>query len=151
MADDMYSTELTDNVVYDLMEMLKEEEGFRSYAYADTEGYLTIGYGRMIDKRLGGGISVEEAQALLYNDVSIVFSDLRKIFDSWFHFTAQRQLALASARFNLGPTRFRGFKKMITAVIADDWDKAADELLDSKAAAQLPNRYNKLAGMLRRG
>ena len=45
-----------------------EEEGLVLHAYEDHLGYLTIGYGRLIDKRRGGGISKAEAEYLLLND-----------------------------------------------------------------------------------
>ena len=43
------------------VEQLKRHEGLRLHAYADSLGYTTIGYGRMIDKRKGGGITEREA------------------------------------------------------------------------------------------
>ena len=51
--------------------LLRLHEGFVSHAYEDStpEKYLTIGYGRLIDERLGGGISQEEAEYLLTNDI----------------------------------------------------------------------------------
>ena len=41
----------------DLLNLIRKHEGFRASAYRDTRGYLTIGYGRLIDARRGGGIT----------------------------------------------------------------------------------------------
>ena len=49
--------------------MLKRHEGLRLKPYQDTIGKLTIGYGRNLDDR---GISKEEAEYLLRNDISRV-------------------------------------------------------------------------------
>ena len=49
----------------ELTALIKKHEGFRAAAYRDTRGNLTIGYGRLIDPRRGGGISNQEAEVLL--------------------------------------------------------------------------------------
>ena len=54
---------------FKLAKSLKQDEGFKPSAYKDSLGYLTIGYGRMIDERLGGYLSEEEAGFLLENDI----------------------------------------------------------------------------------
>ena len=53
-----------------LKDLLKLHEGFKSSVYQDTEGYWTIGIGRMVDPKLGGGISLDEAEYLLENDIN---------------------------------------------------------------------------------
>ena len=52
-----------------LLNPIRKHEGFRSGAYCDTQGYLTIGYGRLIDARRGGGITDAEAEFLLAGDI----------------------------------------------------------------------------------
>ena len=44
-----------------LLTPIRKHEGSRACAYRDTRGCLTIGYGRLIDARRGGGISHAEA------------------------------------------------------------------------------------------
>ena len=53
-----------------LLAQLKRQEGEVLHAYEDSMGYWTIGVGRLIDERRGGGISPEESQYLLSNDVT---------------------------------------------------------------------------------
>jgi lysozyme len=44
-----------------VIEQLTREEGKRRSAYQDHLGYWTIGVGRLIDARKGGGLSDEES------------------------------------------------------------------------------------------
>ncbi|MEG2578858.1 MAG: hypothetical protein RSA54_14135, partial [Glutamicibacter sp.] len=53
----------------ELTKQLRRDEGEVLSAYTDHLGYLTIGVGRMIDKRKGGGITAEESAYLLSNDI----------------------------------------------------------------------------------
>ncbi len=48
---------------------IKKDEGLVLHVYDDSLGYSTIGYGRLVDRRKGGGISQDEATFLLNNDV----------------------------------------------------------------------------------
>jgi lysozyme len=50
-------------MVANIAEQLRRDEGEVLHAYQDKYGYWTIGVGRLIDARKGGGISVEESRA----------------------------------------------------------------------------------------
>lgn len=57
---DLAATETTPQPVSDelrtkLTAQLRRDEGEKLYAYQDTLGYWTIGIGRLIDRRRGGG------------------------------------------------------------------------------------------------
>jgi lysozyme len=52
---------------------------------------------------------------------------------------------------NLGPTGLRGFVRMREAIACSAWDAAAEELLDSTYARQVPARAARNAEMLRTG
>ena len=52
-----------------LESQLRRDEGEVLHAYSDSLGYLTIGVGRLIDARRGGGISGDESAYLLRNDI----------------------------------------------------------------------------------
>ncbi len=58
------------------------------------------------------------------------------------------QLALVDMRFNLGPGRFRHFKKMIAAVKDQDFGKAAAEMKDSRWYQQVGLRAKTLVNMM---
>ena len=65
------------------------------------------------------------------------------IFDT---LSDERQDVLVDMSFNLGRPRFSKFKNMIGAVQDGDFSKAADEILDSKAARDplTKSRYENL-------
>ena len=59
-----------------LKQQIEEAEGFRAACYLDSEGFKTIGIGRLIDAKKGGGISKAEALYLLDNDLARVQQEL---------------------------------------------------------------------------
>lgn len=134
-----------------LEELLKQEEGFRPYAYTDHLGYWTIGYGRMIDKRLGGGISREEALYLLRNDIAKVHEQLDQLFPWWRGVNNARRLVLESMAFVLGIPKMLKFKKTLAAIREERWADAAAGLRSSLWYTQAPNRVERLANILETG
>lgn len=132
-----------------LQDDLERDEGFVSHAYKDSEGYLTIGIGRLIDKQLGGGITKREARHLLENDIRKVTGALDRALPWWRSLPEGRMRALANMCFNLGLPRLLGFKKMLAALEANDWQKAADEALDSKWARQVGDRSKRISDLIR--
>lgn len=131
------------------IEMLKRHEGFRSTVYFDTATppRATIGFGRNITDK---GVTQPEAATLLRNDVLEAVAALSSL-PAWVSLTESRQAVLIDLYVNLGYKGLMGFKKMFAALDAGFWNLAADELLDSKAARDLPGRYLELANLLRTG
>lgn len=130
------------------VELIKRHEGLRLSPYTCSAGYLTIGYGRNLER--GDGISEAEAELMLQNDLKETYADLDKFV--WYrNATPNRRAALCDLRFQLGPNRFRGFKRFIAAMANDDWALAKVELLDSLYAEQVPNRANTIADMIEAG
>lgn len=125
---------------------LKVDEGFRSQAYRDTVGKLTIGYGFNID----AGITQTAAAALLAAQAQEIATTLSTYW--WASGLDDARLSvLVELGFNLGVTGLLHFPKMIAAIGAKDWRTAHDELLDSDAAHMLPTRYAALADILSTG
>ncbi len=129
--------------------ILQDHENFVSHAYEDSEGFLTIGYGRMIDKRLGGGIDQDEGDYLLERDLARSNTELRTAFPWFHHLDDRRRAALIDMHHNLGLPRLVGFSKMIAALDAGEFDEAAREALDSKWARQVGKRAHDIADMIR--
>src|SRR3990167_3936709 len=104
-----------------LLGQLIVHEGLRLKPYMDTVGKITIGVGRNLSDN---GISRGEAMTLLNNDVDEVIADLATF--PWFlTLDPVRQRVVADLRFNLGPERFRGFKRTLRAFSAGDYQVAA--------------------------
>lgn len=138
-----------------LKAQLIKHEGKRHFAYRCPANFLTIGVGRNLETK---GLSDEEIDFLLERDIDESYYDCIAIFmDEPFEwgpfrkYSQSRQHALIDMRFNLGPARFRGFKKMITAVKAEDWETAAKEMENSKWYKQVGSRAVRLVEMMRDG
>ena len=61
----------------------------------------------------------------------------------------EAQLIIANMMFNLGRPRLSKFKGMKAGVDAKDWNKAADEMVDSAWYRQVPNRAGRLVERMR--
>ena len=131
--------------------MLIRHEGEVNHAYEDSEGYITIGIGRLIDKRKGGGISHAEAMYLLDNDIIEATSQCQREFP-WFHLLDDaRQLVVLNMVFNMGITTFKKFKKTIYFIKIGDYSAASKEMLDSQWRRQVGNRALELSRIMETG
>ena len=133
-----------------LADELKEDEGLRLKPYRCPAGRLSIGYGRNLEDV---GITLDEARVLLRNDITRVLVECRAQ-DWWEQLEREpvRARVILNMAFNLGLPRLLGFRRMIAAIRRQDWDAAADEMLDSKWAREdVPKRAEKLAQMMREG
>jgi len=130
-----------------LIEMIRQHEGVVKHAYEDSRGYLTIGVGRLIDKKLGGGLSDDEIDYLLANDIKRCQAEAETY--EWFAgLNEPRQAVVISLLFNLGKPRYDGFKASQAAIAAGDYATAAEEMLDSKWAVQVGKRADEMAAMM---
>ena len=125
---------------------LIEHEGLEKKVYRCPAGKLTVGVGRNLEDK---GITEEEALFLLRNDISECEDDLRSIFTEYDTLDEYRKRVLIDMRFNLGPSRFRQFKKMIAAVKEKDFSRAADEMKDSNWYRQVGKRAETLLEMMK--
>ncbi len=134
-----------------LRETLVRQEGEVNHAYQDSEGYWTIGVGRLIDKRRGGGLSHEEAMMLLDNDIHRSMGDLFTHHPEVHGLDDARMEVLINMTFNMGIGKLSGFKNMWAAIQDNDFDRAAAEMLDSTWARQVGERADELAEQMRTG
>lgn len=125
--------------------MLRNDEGLRLKPYHCTADKLTIGYGRNLEDR---GISENEAEVLLANDVSEIHEDLSEIYDFFNTLTPTRQAVLISMAFNLGLNGLNKFRKMIKAIEDNDYAEAASQMLDSRWANQVGKRAQRLSRLM---
>lgn len=119
---------IADMDIKKIKELIINHEGLELKPYMCTAGKLTIGVGRNIEDV---GISENEAMFMLDNDIKTCIKDMVKLFPGWYQLSENQQIVLIDMRFNLGPSRFKKFKKMITAINAKDFDLAAREMMNS--------------------
>jgi len=137
-----------------MREQLVRDEGVVFHAYQDHLGFWTIGVGRSIDSKKGGGITREEALYLLDNDIGKKRVDLLAVLPWTATLAATdeaRFAVLLNMAFNLGVAGLLGFRKMIEAVRDGNYDRAAKEMLDSEWALQVGLRAQRLAEQMQTG
>lgn len=127
---------------------LRRDEGVRLRPYRCTAGKLTIGVGRNLDDT---GISAEEAEILLSNDLRQVVAGLDRAVPWWRGLSEPRRRGLANMAFNLGLPRLLGFRRMLAALQAGQGEEAARQALDSQWAGQVGDRAHRIAQMFREG
>lgn len=132
-------------------DQIKQDEGCVLHAYRDSLGYLTIGYGRMIDKKKNGGISQSEADQLLQNDIDGKLAQLRDHIPWFDKLDDARKGVLLNMAFQLGVAGLLNFKNTLAEINAGNYDKAANNMLRSKWASQTPNRAKRMAEQMRTG
>lgn len=157
-----------------MIEQLKRHEGLRLAPYKCTQGYWTIGYGRNLETN---GLSEDEqrlilgrtmpkasvieylqqhplneiqADELLYNDVANVEDQLYEAGLLHGHNEA-RQAVLINMCFQLGFAGLGRFTRTLHHVRCRQYDKAADEMLDSRWCMQTPARAKELSDQMRTG
>ncbi len=131
-----------------LRKQLQRHEGWREKPYKDSVGILTIAWGRNLDQV---GISLEEGDFMLENDITTAESECEKRFSFFSDLNDIRQEVLTNMMFNLGWPRLSGFKNMIAALEEVDYELAAAEMLDSKWHTQVKSRAEELATQMRTG
>ena len=107
--------------------------------------------GRNIDEDGGLGLTEEEINVLLINDIKRVQDELGASYFWFRELDEVRRDAMTDICFNLGLSRLRGFVKAITAMSRKQWDIAADEFMDSRWSKQVGQRAITITEMIRTG
>jgi len=129
-----------------LKELLIKHEALKLTPYLDSEGILTVGVGRNLERP----ISNKLAMFMLDEDIESAKKDASNF--EWFsELNETRQTVILDMLFNLGLSRFMGFKKTIKAINAGEYLKASQEMLDSKWARQVGHRAVELSMMMESG
>lgn len=138
-------------LIDDLTQQLRRDEGERLTAYRDSLGFWTLGVGRLIDARRGGGISRAESAYLLGNDIGRVAGDLRETLPWITALDEARQGVLMNMAFQMGVRGLLGFRNTLGMVERGEYGRAAAGMLNSKWARQTPERAQRLAVQMRTG
>lgn len=128
-----------------------EDEGEVLHVYPDSLGFSTIGVGRLIDPRKGGGISHDESRYLLRNDIASKTAQCERRFEWFVALDDVRQGVIICMAFQLGVNGVANFKKMIAAIEDRDYAEAATEMLNSGWHKQTPERCERMARMMKTG
>ena len=133
-------------------------EGYCEKIYRDSEGYLTFGIGHLIkstDPENGSpcGTSVTAARALsaFDADMASVETDIYRLYPDFDSKPDFVQMIVGDMMFNMGYPRFSNFVNMKACVEAEDYNCAADEMIDSTWCGQVGRRCDKLVSMMRSG
>ncbi len=134
-----------------LITQLRREEGVSRHAYQDHLGFWTIGVGRLIDQRKGGGLSDEEVDYLLRNDVARFTREVKQALPWFDELNEPRQAVLIGMAFQMGTAGLLQFRNTLNAVRGNRWSDAAEGMLASRWAQQTPGRASRMAKQMQTG
>jgi lysozyme len=138
-----------------------KSEGFEEYAYLDSRGILTIGHGFNlqdpatrkklqsrgydVDGMIKGKVKMTEAQSLplLEEIYKESFETAKTKFSNFDAFPESAKHVVTDMIYNMGESRFDGFKKFKAALEAGDFTQAGKEIADSSYAKQVKGRATK--------
>ncbi len=117
------------------------------FAYQDTTGHMSIGYGRNLDAK---GITREEAELMLTTDIDDALKDAKSL-SYWTTLSPVRQLVIADMVYNLGLPKFLRFKRLNAALKIRDYLLAGAEMKDSRWYTQTERRAKVLVESMTTG
>lgn len=143
-----------------LIDSIKENEGFRDHIYKDTLGFDTIGYGFKVgslskdELELNGGIiepmSKEAADKILKKKLAKLTS---KIYDAipWLNNSPKEvQEVVIEMAYQMGVGGVLKFKNTLNFIKENEYKNASSNMMKSLWAKQTPNRAKKLASIIER-
>lgn len=130
-----------------LEEQLIRHEGEMLKPYKDSVGVLTIGIGHNLEE----GISQAVSRMMFREDLAEATEELIRAHPVVMGLNQARRDVLINMAFNMGLSRLAGFRRMWAAIGNGDFDRASDEMLDSKWAGQVGNRAIELSEQMRTG
>ena len=137
----------------DIIKQLHEHEGYRTKVYKDSRGFLTVGIGHKVlpedGLKEGDLISPEKVEELFRKDFASAMEGARRLPVDFDALPNRVQRALVNMVFQMGEAGVRKFKNTLAFINAKQYDKAADEALDSLWAEQTPRRAREVTNLLR--
>ena len=135
-----------------LQDEISKDEGIKYETYHCSLGHLTGGIGHLItewdeefyEKPIGTRVPNEQVNDWFEKDIKVTISDCKIIFDNFDNLPEEAQLVIANMCFQLGRPRLSKFKNFIAAVKDEDWQRAGDEMQDSRWYKQTTNRADRL-------
>jgi len=144
---------MTEDLFVQIKEDLTKHEGCKTTVYLCTEGIPTVGIGHALygfeELAVGDEVSMEQVLEWFKEDCDEALTDCRALFLNFDSLPDQVKRVLVNMAFNLGRSRLGKFKNMVTAVNEGNWNKAADEMVDSRWYNQVGNRSVELENWMR--
>ena len=131
-----------------LIDQLKSHEGLRLKPYKCTSGKLSIGVGRNLEDI---GISEQEAEILLLNDIEEAKRQLFAHFPWTQDLDEVRLAALINFTFNVGIGTVSKFVNAMALLKEGSFDMASEEFLQSRWANQVGQRAIDVTEQIRTG
>ena len=135
-------------MITNLKDQLVRDEELRLKPYTDSVGKLTIGVGRNLTDK---GISFQEAQGLLANDIADATADLQAKLPWTATLDDVRKGALLNMTFNMGIGGLLEFHDFLARMQRGDFPGAAGAMLDSLWARQVGARATRLSIQIQSG
>ena len=130
---------------------IREDEGFKEQVYLDTKGYPTIGTGHLLKKgefkKGDRPYSREQLEDIFQKDLKKHSQIVEKLTPNA---PIEAKKILINMAFNLGESKLSKFKETLKAVNKGDYNKAADEMVNSDWYTQVGNRSKRLVDRMRR-
>jgi lysozyme len=133
----------------ELLADLRSDEGWRPSAYLDHLGYVTIGYGFLIDAKKGGELPKSVAEVWLRHAVNERLEQLERRWSAYSKQPEDVQRALGNMVYQMGVDGVLGFRTMLAALAVGDRARAAEAALESRWAKQTPERAQRVVALIR--
>ena len=134
-----------------LREEIAYDEGSVNEIYLDHLGLPTFGIGHLVldsdpeyGQEVGTPVSQDRCNSAFDSDVQTVLSDCERLYPDFDDLPEEVQLIVANMMFNMGRPRLSKFKGMKAGVDSQNWNAAADEMIDSSWYRQVPHRAGRL-------
>ena len=136
----------------DVKQRIKEHEGFRDTVYSDSLGFATIGYGHLVlptdNFVVGIAYAKEQLEEVFDKDFQIALTSANELVDG-LDLNHIAKGVIVEMCFQLGKPRVMKFKKMWAALRNNDFDEAANQMIDSAWHKQTTSRCESLAATMR--
>lgn len=144
-----------------LSQFIERHEGRRYKVYKCSANADTIGVGHNLINGLppyietylkaNKKITDDMVDALLEADIREAAADCHVLFPEFDKFSDRRKFALIDFVFQLGFTKARSFVHSIACINTNRWEKAGEQMRQSKWAEQTPNRAKEVIQMIEEG
>ena len=136
----------------EVKQRIKEHEGYRDTVYSDSLGFATVGYGHLVlptdDFVEGVAYPKEQLEIVFDNDFQIALTSAEELLEE-IEVPETVKGIICEMCFQLGKPRIMKFKKMWEGIEEANYNKAADEMIDSAWHSQTTSRCESLAELMR--